>query len=130
MLEAQTSNPDAIENVMSAAEERNITVMRIFAVGLDPQLALQEAPGRSPQCDGWRIDRRRCDLSDHRNPTLCGCMRRPTRSSLCLVFIGKYNETVLQALDGVMAAAARHGVRVTLVLARNWENPDSKALVS
>ena len=44
-------------------------------------------------------------------------------------YIGVYNEEMLLALDGVMAAAARNGIRVTLVPSRNWENPDSKGMV-
>lgn len=42
---------------------------------------------------------------------------------------GKYNQVALEALDGVMAAAADNDIRVTLVLARNWDGPDNKAAV-
>ncbi|KAK2079251.1 hypothetical protein QBZ16_002942 [Prototheca wickerhamii] len=85
MLEAQAQDNTTVEDTMAEAARLNITVMRIFATGVDPEMPLMEEPG-------------------------------------------VYNEEMLLALDGVMAAAARNGIRVTLVPSRNWENPDSKGM--
>lgn len=40
-----------------------------------------------------------------------------------------YNDVALKALDRVMAKAAAHGLRVTLVPLTNWDGPDNKATV-
>ncbi|KAL6781917.1 hypothetical protein ACKKBF_B09950 [Auxenochlorella protothecoides x Auxenochlorella symbiontica] len=88
MLEAQAglggTDGKAVENLMQQAAALNITVLRVFATGVTPELPLQLEPG-------------------------------------------KYNQVALEALDGVMAAAADNDIRVTLVLARNWDGPDNKA---
>eukprot|EP00887_Chlorella_sp_A99_P001216 scaffold14.g1216.t1 len=41
---------------------------------------------------------------------------------------GKYNEVALRALDALVDGASRRGLRVTLILARNWGPPDSKSI--
>ncbi|KAL4429995.1 hypothetical protein ABPG77_004365 [Micractinium sp. CCAP 211/92] len=40
---------------------------------------------------------------------------------------GVYNEVALKALDSVLADASARGLRLVLILARNWGGPDSRA---
>lgn len=40
-----------------------------------------------------------------------------------------YNQAALKALDQVVADAADRGLRLVLILARNWGGPDSRAQV-
>lgn len=41
-----------------------------------------------------------------------------------------YNDVALKALDQLLADAAKRGLRLVLILARNWGGPDSRAAVS
>lgn len=51
-----------------------------------------------------------------------------THSFLSLA--GVYNDVALAALDQLLADAADRGLRLVLILARNWGGPDSRASVS
>jgi hypothetical protein len=41
-----------------------------------------------------------------------------------------YNEVALKALDQMLADAASRGLRILLILARNWGGPDSRIQAS
>lgn len=43
---------------------------------------------------------------------------------------GVYNEVALKALDQMLADAASRGLRILLILARNWGGPDSRIQAS
>lgn len=40
---------------------------------------------------------------------------------------GQYNQKALQALDETIALAGKYGIKLTLILSRSWQSPDSKA---
>lgn len=69
--------------MFQTAKANNISVVRMFATGIDQKLPLQLSPGQ-------------------------------------------YNDAALKALDQALDSAARNGVMVTLIFARNWQGPDSK----
>lgn len=47
MLEAQAQDNTTVEDTMAEAARLNITVMRIFATGVDPEMPLMEEPGNA-----------------------------------------------------------------------------------
>ena len=53
----------------------------------------------------------------------------PPSASAAAPSAGTYNEVALKALDQILADAADRGLRLVLILARNWGGPDSRAAV-
>ncbi|PRW50827.1 glycoside hydrolase [Chlorella sorokiniana] len=91
MLEAQSGltgvevdGKNPATSLLDNSAALNISVLRVFATGVEPELPLQ-------------------------------------------VKEGVYNEVALKALDQVLADAAQRGLRLVLLLARNWGGPDSRA---
>lgn len=62
-------------------------------------------------------------------PAPCGRPAPPSKPPSFLPPAGKYNEVALKALDQVLADAADRGLRLVLILSRNWGGPDSRVMV-